>query len=475
MNVITAWMEKYFVPLAAKIGGQKHLVALRDAFIGTLPATMAGAIAVMFNAIVRDMPAKFIQGYDGSTIPVIKQIIAVNGFMWSGTLAVVGIIFAFSWGYNLARAYQVNELAGGIVSLAALLQGVGFSFSTSAAMKLPAAAAKIINAGSADTGISYADGALNVGGWGWLKLGQLDGNAYFVIMVVGGLATIIYAKLMIRDITIKMPDSVPPAVAKAFTAIIPAAVALYATAIMYYIFSLTLGKNGDVLISWVQKTIADPFLHIGQSLGAIILVTFLVSLMWLFGLHGSNVMAPVLEGIWGVGLLKNTNVYDRSGMAGVKEAIKAGNGDAYMWVRGSFDSYAWFGGVGGTITLLIVILVFSKRADYRMVAKLGIAPSVFNINEPVMFGLPIVLNPIFFIPFILSPIVGVTIGWLATAANLVDPVVVATPWVIPPFLYSLMSTGYDWRAPIVTLVSFIAAIAIWTPFVLAANATKEVD
>ncbi|MDN5434996.1 MAG: PTS transporter subunit EIIC, partial [Acinetobacter sp.] len=437
--------------------------------------TMAGAIAVMLNAIVRDMPAKFIQGYDGSTIPVIKQIIAVNGFMWSGTLAVVGIIFAFSWGYNLARAYQVNELAGGIVSLAALLQGVGFSFSTSAAMKLPAAAAKIINAGSADTGISYADGALNVGGWGWLKLGQLDGNAYFVIMVVGGLATIIYAKLMIRDITIKMPDSVPPAVAKAFTAIIPAAVALYATAIMYYIFSLTLGKNGDVLISWVQKTIADPFLHIGQSLGAIILVTFLVSLMWLFGLHGSNVMAPVLEGIWGVGLLKNTNVYDRSGMAGVKEAIKAGNGDAYMWVRGSFDSYAWFGGVGGTITLLIVILVFSKRADYRMVAKLGIAPSVFNINEPVMFGLPIVLNPIFFIPFILSPIVGVTIGWLATAANLVDPVVVATPWVIPPFLYSLMSTGYDWRAPIVTLVSFIAAIAIWTPFVLAANATKEVD
>lgn len=475
MNVITAWMGKHFVPLAAKIGGQKHLVALRDAFIGTLPATMAGAIAVMLNAIVRDMPAKFIEGYDGSTIPVIKQIIAVNGFMWSGTLAVVGIIFAFSWGYNLARAYKVNELAGGIVALASLLQGVGFSFSTSAAMKLPDAAAKVINEGAAATGISYADGALNVGGWGWLKLGQLDGNAYFVIMIVGGLATIIYAKLMLKDITIKMPDSVPPAVAKAFTAIIPAAVALYVTSIIYYIFSLTLGKNGDVMITWVQKTIAEPFLHIGQSLGAILLVTFLVSLLWLFGLHGSNVMAPVLEGIWGVGLLKNTNVYDRSGMEGVKEAIKSGSGDAYMWVRGSFDSYAWFGGVGGTITLLIVIFAVSKRADYRTVAKLGIAPAVFNINEPVMFGLPIVLNPIFFIPFLLSPLAGVTIGWLATAAHLVDPVVVATPWVIPPFLYSLMSTGYDWRAPLVTLVCFLAAIAIWAPFVLAANSIEEAE
>ena len=336
-------------------------------------------------------------------------------------------------------------------------------------MKLPAAAAKIINAGSADTGISYADGALNVGGWGWLKLGQLDGNAYFVIMVVGGLATIIYAKLMIRDITIKMPDSVPPAVAKAFTAIIPAAVALYATAIMYYIFSLTLGKNGDVLISWVQKTIADPFLHIGQSLGAIILVTFLVSLMWLFGLHGSNVMAPVLEGIWGVGLLKNTNVYDRSGMAGVKEAIKAGNGDAYMWVRGSFDSYAWFGGVGGTITLLIVILVFSKRADYRMVAKLGIAPSVFNINEPLQYG-AVVGNPYMLIPTILIAIIlpANAYIWMKfgfASINYVNFDMNFAPNAVSAFFMS----GGDVRNILLVCMNLLLAALIWYPFFKAAD------
>ncbi|MCJ1996130.1 MAG: PTS transporter subunit EIIC [Lactococcus sp.] len=475
MNAITAWMERYFVPLAAKIGAQKHLVALRDAFIGTMPATMAGAIAVMINAIVRDLPAKFFPGYDGSTVPVVKEIISVNGFVWNGTLAIVGIIFAFSWGYNLAKAYKVNELAGGIVSLAALIQGVGFSFSSTTAVKLSAAAAKAINGTTATSGMSYADGTLSAGGWGWLKLGFLDGNAYFVIMVMGALATIIYAKLMLKEITIKMPDTVPPAVAKAFTAIIPAAVALYVTAIIYYLFSITLGKNGDVMITWVQKTIAEPFMHIGQSLGAILLVTFLVSLMWLFGLHGSNVMAPVLEGIWGVGLLKNSNVYQAGGMKAVKKAIEAGNGDAYMWVRNSFDSYAWFGGVGGTITLLIMILALSKREDYRVVAKLGIGPSVFNINEPVMFGLPIVLNPIFFIPFILAPLAGVTIGYAATAWHLVDPIVTTVPWVVPPFLMSLMATAYDWRAPIVTLVSFIAALAIWAPFVIAANGTKDAD
>ena len=93
-----------------------------------------------------------------------------------------------------------------------------------------------------------------------------------------------------------------------------------------------------------------------------------------------------------------------------------------MWVRGSFDAFAWFGGSGGTIVLLIAILVFSKRADYLTVAKLSIGPGIFNINEPVMFGLPIVLNAIMFIPFIIAPLVATTIGWLATYWGLVSPV-----------------------------------------------------
>lgn len=93
--------------------------------------TMAGSIAVMINAIIRDLPGQFIEGYDPSSIPVISQIIGINGFVWNGTIAVAGLIFAFSFGFNLARAYGVNDLAGGIVSLAALIQGIAFSLSCS--------------------------------------------------------------------------------------------------------------------------------------------------------------------------------------------------------------------------------------------------------------------------------------------------------------------------------------------------------
>ncbi|SJN23606.1 PTS system, cellobiose-specific IIC component [Marinilactibacillus psychrotolerans 42ea] len=128
MDALTAWLEKYILPIAGRIGAQKHLVALRDAFIGTLPATMAGSVAVMLNAILRDLPPQFFEGYDGNSIPVISQIIAINGYVWNGTLAVAGLIFVFSWGYNLARAYGVNELAGGIVATASSIAGITFSF-----------------------------------------------------------------------------------------------------------------------------------------------------------------------------------------------------------------------------------------------------------------------------------------------------------------------------------------------------------
>ncbi|MDR0922069.1 MAG: PTS transporter subunit EIIC [Lactobacillales bacterium] len=476
MNGLTAWLEKYFIPVAGKIGAQKHLVALRDAFIGTLPLTMAGSIAVMINAIIRDLPPAFFPDYDGNTIPVIKEIIGVDGVMWNGTLAVVGIAFAFSWGYNLARAYKVNELAGGMVALAALLQGISFgpSITATLAKKVPDSAAKIIN--DAQAGATIDGDQLQIGLWGWLKLGHLDANAYFTIMIMGAIAVILFAKLTLANITIKLPDSVPPAVSTAFTAILPAMIALYVTAIIHYVF----GKitNGQLLIDWIQKNIAEPFMGLSQGIGAVLIVTFFVSFLWFFGIHGPNVLAPVLEGIWGQGQLKNINVFQngfegKKGAEGVLAAIDAGKGDAYMWVRGSFDSFAWFGGSGGTITLLIMILLLSKRADYRAVAKLGIGPGIFNINEPVMFGLPIVLNPIFFIPFIVAPMVATTIGYVATSLHLVNPVVVAVPWVVPPFLMSFLATGADWRAPVVTLVAFAATLVIWAPFVLAANSMEE--
>lgn len=467
MNALTLWLEKYFLPIATKIGSQKHLVALRDAFIGTIPATMAGSVAVMINALIRDLPPQFWEGYDGNSIPIIRELIAINAYVWNGTLAIAGLIFVFSWGYNLAKAYRVNELSGGIVSTAATIAGITFSFSGSiTGLSLDQATIDVING----AGWTATTTDITAAGWGWLPLNNLDANLFFTAMVVGFVATMIYVKLMLKGITIKLPESVPPAVSKAFAAIIPATVALYVIAIFYFVFAKIVPDM--TFLEWIQKTIAQPLLGLSQGFGAVILVTLFVQVFWFFGIHGPNVLAPILEGVFGVAQITNVNLFQQGGA----ELVIA---EGYKWVRGSFDAYSWFGGSGGTIVLILAIMFFSKRKDYRTVANLSVGPGIFNINEPIMFGLPIVLNPMMFFPFLIAPVVSVSIGYFATVWGLVAPVSQQVAWVTPPFLLSFLATGADWRAPIVTLVSMLASILIWIPFVIAANKTdpalKEED
>lgn len=457
MENLTSWLERHILPIASKIGAQKHLVALRDAFIGTIPATMAGSVAVMLNAILRDLPPQFIDGYDGTTIPVIGEIITINGYVWNGTLAVAGLIFVFSWGYNLAKAYAVNELAGGIVSTAAAIAGIRFSFSGAVeGLTLDQATIDTLN----DAGWSATTSSITANGWGWLPLSSLDGNFYFTAMIIGFIATMIYIKLMQANITIKLPDSVPPAVSTAFASIIPATAALYAIAAFYWIFSLLIPEL--TFQEWLQETIALPLLGLSQGFGAVAISALFVQLFWFFGIHGPNVLAPILEGVFGVAQLENVNLFQQGGAQAVID-------EGYLWVRGSFDAYAWFGGSGGTIVLILAILLFSKREDYSTVAKLSVGPGIFNINEPILFGMPVVLNAMMFIPFLLTPVISVGIGYFATYFGLVNPVSQQVAWVTPPLLMSFLATGADWRAPIVTLVAMVVSFIIWVPFIISAN------
>lgn len=222
------------------------------------------------------------------------------------------------------------------------------------------------------------------------------------------------------------------------------------------------------LLAWIQEMIAKPLLGFSQGYGAVLIVTLFVQLFWFFGIHGTNVLAPILEGVFSVAQLKNVNLFQEGGMSAVLD-------DGYKWVRGSFDIYAWFGGAGGTLMLLIAILIFSKRADYRAVGTLGVGPGIFNINEPVMFGMPIVLNALLFIPYILAPLVSVSIGFFATQAGWVNPVSQQVVWVTPPILNALLATAMDWRAVVVSVICMAVTFAIYTPFVIAANKVQPTD
>lgn len=462
MDGLTSWMERHILPVAAKIGAQKHLVALRDAFIGMMPATMAGAIAVLLNAFMRDFPNTYL-GADNAITKFFTPVIAVNGLVWTGTLAIMAVIFSASFGYNLAKAYNVDALSGALVSLAAFIMGIPQSASLSLALEeaLPTNVVDLINSTSATSGFAADGSTISAAGWGYFPFSAyMGGSGLFTAIIFGFVSVIIFAKLMQKNIIIKMPDSVPPAVSRAFAAIIPGIAGLYASGLIYYLFERFVGMP---IIDWISESIQKPLLGLSQGYFAVFIIVLLVHVLWFFGLHGTNIMGPVLQSIYGVAMVENTNAYQ------LGEAVP------YKWVAGSFEAFVWPGGAGVTLMLLIAILLFSKRADYKTVGKLGIGPGLFNINEPVMFGLPIVLNPLFIIPFIVAPLVTATIAYFATTLGLVAPVVVNVIWVMPTILSGFLATGGDWRAIILTIINLAVALLIWAPFIIAANKINPVD
>lgn len=411
MKKFTAWMEEHFVPVAAKIGSQKHLVAIRDAFIAIMPITMAGAFATLFNVFFRDLPMEW--GWT-EFVANVQPIIAINGNVWWGTLGTLSMVFVFALGYNLAKVYKTHALAGGLIAFA--------SFITVTPTTL--------------------DGSF------------LDAKGLFTALIIGLISTIIYAKLMNKNVTIKLPDSVPPAVSKAFAAIIPGVIAIYVCSILAWgCFEITGASIGELILENVQK----PFLGLSQGLGAVIIVVIAVQLFWFFGIHGTNVLAPILDGVYLTATTTNNSAY----MA--KESLE------YIWTRGSFDAYVWMGGAGCTIALIIAVFLFSKRAESRAVAKLSAPMGAFNINEPVLFGMPVVLNPIYFIPWMIVPVVLTLIAYGATAIGLVPPVYNVVPWIMPPGVYAFLATGGSLMAAGLALVNLVIAIAIWSVFVVIAN------
>lgn len=432
MEKFTNWMEEHFVPVAARIGNNKFLVAIRDAFVAIMPITMAGAIATLLNVFFRDLPNTYWP--DAHIAETFSWLISINGNVWWGTLAMLSICFVVALGYQVSKIYHTDPLAGGLIALASFV------------------------AVTPQTAVITDAAGAEVAGWGFLPASYLDAKGLFTALIVGLVSSIIYAQLMNHKVTIKMPENVPPAVANAFASIIPGVAAVYLCgAVAWIISTLSGGQSiGDLILTYIQM----PFLGLSQGLGAVLLITLVVQLLWFFGLHGTNVMGAIIDGTYLTATTMNDTLF------------QAGKPMEYVWTRGSFDAYVWMGGAGCTIALVIAVLIFSKRADERAVAQMSAPMSLFNINEPVVFGMPIVLNPVYFIPWLLVPVVLTTIAYLATAAGLVPYVHVIVPWVIPPVLYAWLATGGSFAAALLAAVNLIVGVLIWTAFVLVANRIK---
>ena len=432
MSRLVKWLENYVLPVANRLGQVRWLVALRDAFISLMPITIAGSLAVLIKSLIT--AAKVHLGWNTFAFAM-QPLVSISDLVWRGTFSLYACFFALALGYQLAKNFEGNRLAAAIVSLS--------SFSLSIANY-----AKVRFHGESVVIKSAFD------------ISQFSTTGLFTAILFGSLGFAIYYACYKARFMLHLSTNLPHAERAAFDSLIPAMVSIFSIGGINYLFQVATGNYfGD----WLLTTIQMPLVKWGQGFGTVLLVTLMVQVFWFFGINGLGVLSPILDSIWLTA--QNGNI----------TAATSGKVPPYVWVRGSFDVFAWFGGAGGTLMLIVAILVFSKRSDYRTIAKITLAPGIFNIGEPILLGLPVVLNPVYLIPFLLTPVVNVAFSYWVSVMGLVNPVQVAVPSIMPPIIGPFLACNYDWRAIVLSIIDMLIAFAIWSPFVIAADKIADTN
>lgn len=433
-------INKWILPFANKIGNQRHLLAIRDSFIDITPIIMVNSIFILLDSLV------FNNQHVLKVFPYAAKLVDIGTMVNNGTLGFMTIFVTFIIGYRLIKGYiasgritdhDVSPIHAGILSVATAL--IMFPLTNEA---LISGSTKSVSV----TGV-YTQTLTSSGG-----------------MFVGIIAAILSTELLLvfyknKKLRITMPDGVPPAVAQSFNSLIPESLVIIIFAIFSFSYVQIFHQDIPNLI---QTIISVPLQAAMQSWIGLFVVQFATQFLWFFGLHGQNIISSITS---------------PSMLAAIQENIAAFGAGQHVpnivtnpWI----GMYTLFGGTGAILPFLIAIFISSKRKDYRNIAKLGLAPSFFNVSEPVMFGMPVVMNPFFVVPFIFVPLINLAIAYPLTALGLVAKSVVIPPWTLPPIITTWVTTAGDIPATILSLLLFIMDIFLYMPFIMASNKSKSI-
>ncbi|WP_289891101.1 PTS cellobiose transporter subunit IIC [Virgibacillus pantothenticus] len=401
MNRFNALMERYFMPVAGKMAEQRHLKAVRDGIIATMPLLIIGSIFLIISSPPVESWAEFMKPYTSTlSIPV------------NATFGLLGLVAVFSIAYSLAKSYDMDELSAGVLSVATFFVATPLT----------------------------EDGNI--------PLNLMGSEGLFIAIVLAIFTVEVFRFFENRNIIIRMPEGVPPSVWRAFTALIPGAVIIF----IVWGVDLLLRNAFDLSLHGVVAAILrQPLEAMGASLWGAIIAIILIHLLWSFGIHGISVVASVMAPIWYS--LTEQNVAAQQ--AGEELPYIIGQPFMAIWVT-----------VGGSGMALALTILFVWRARSRHLKGLGrgsIWASFFNISEPIVFGAPIVMNPLLFIPFILAPLAVGLITYFSMSIGLVGEPYVIVPWTTPPPFSGILTTG-DWRGGVLMTINIILAMFIYYPF-----------
>ena len=249
-------------------------------------------------------------------------------------------------------------------------------------------------------------------------------------------------------VVIRMPANVPPIVHQSFLSLVP----LFFLVVAFWLLRFVAGVD----INAAVQTAFAPLVFALNTLPGILVYALLVTMLWSVGINGDNAVDAVVAPIFLQYLSENVT------------AMTQGRPLPYITAYGFFTTFVNVGGTGATVALALC-LVNSREPGFRKVSRLSLPTQVFQINEPIFFGLPIVLNPVFMVPYVLNALVLTTGTYLLMSWGVISKPFVNIPWTTPPVIGHYLVTGGDWRAAAWGAVSVVLAMLVYYPFARAAE------
>lgn len=415
-------------PFAAKIGNQRHLKAISSGMMFGLPFIVIGSFFLIFanppinidqyNPATANFFMKFMAGWKDFAVANYDLITAPYNL----TMGIIGLISVFGIAFSLASEYKINPAMNGMVASVIFLMVC----------------------------TPVKEGNIN--------LNYLGTNGLFVAIIIGLLVVEVNRTFEVKNIKLKLPDTVPPMVATFINTLVP----LLTNIILFYGINLIFLVTTKKIFPETVMDILTPATNIAGSLGGFLLIVTLGNVLWLFGINGSSIIFPI---VFTLGMAQ-------TGL----NAEQMSNGETMTHLMNlQMFRISVLGGAGGTLGL-ILLMMRSKVSEYRTIGKLSLIPGICSINEPVIFGLPIVFNPILAIPFLITPIVSLLLTYFAQSVGLIGVGFIVDPSFTPFFAQAYLSS-MDWRNIVFCLVLILISSVIYYPFfkVMENNKTKLVD
>lgn len=417
MDKFTQFLEEKFLPIAAKLQQNRYLTALRDGLVLSLPLIIVGSFVI----IIAELPVDAYQ----------SMMLSTFGENWKW----------FNWGvvYASTMGYMAPLATIGVAY--ALAKGYGKE-------PLPAAAMAL-------SGFMILLHQMDGGGYATTYFG---GQGLFAAMVVAVTTVEVYNFVIEKKIVISLPEQVPPAISRSFTALVPAVFTTLLFTTVRFVFMQT---SYVTFMGFVFQILQVPLTAVGTGLFGTLVAMFGDSFFWFLGIHGSSIVGSVFNPIWQSATLSNLAAY------------QAGEAIPYIVTYEFIRNLVYIGGSASTLALGFTMAFLAKSQQIKYIGRLSIAPGLFNINETITFGLPIIMNPMMMIPFFLAPITLTLISYFSISTGLVGRLPgLAAPWTMPFILSGFYIGAGDVRFVLLQIVNFVVSGVIYYPFIAAWDKKK---